>query len=284
MKKRIISITLALIMAFGSILLTTVSQGVTSAASGAGASRDAALDAISKVAETIEAAEPIRLKLSEIITDEITGFETEDDSEYDSDEAYEALEEADGYSAQLRDLLSGLNGLPDDPDTSDGKTVLAAREYLTMMLNMTTDLSELIGYSIAFTDALTILGDMDADTDSYQGLAYTIIVATEATIEALGQIDPPSYMAISHNDVILRVKELGDFGEDFFSAAMLEDPLRIYSCLYRLDRILRMLTATGENLGADLLLQMQQAERRLHGPIDVLHGELTRNLAILVEA
>ena len=284
MKKRIISITLALIMAFGLILLPAAPQGVTSAASDAGAARDAAREAISKVAETIEAAEPIRLRLNEIIESEIEGFEVEDDSEYDSDEAYEALDEADGYSNQLRDLLSGLNGLPDDPDTSDGKTVLAAREYLTMMLNMTTDLSELIGYSIAFTDALAIIEEMATDTDSYQGLAYSIMVATDTSIDALRQIDPPVYLAISHNDVILRVKELGDFGEDFFSAAMLEDPLRIYSCIYRLDRILRMLTATGDNLGADLLLQMQQAERRLNGPIDILHSELSRNLAILIEA
>ena len=284
MKKRIVSITLALIIAFGLLLLPAAPQAATSAASGTNDVRDDARGAIAKVAEIMEAAEPIRLKLNEIISEEIEGFEIDDDSEYNSDDAYEALDETDGYSEQLRVLLAGLNGLPEDPETSDGKTVLAAREYLSMLLYMTTDLSELIGYSIAFTDALALLENMDNDTDSYQGLAYTIMVATDSAIEALEHIVPPVYLAISHNDVIIRIKELGDFADDFFQAALLEDPLRIYSCIYRLDRIVRMLSTTGDNLSADLLLQMRQAERRIHGPIDVLHGELMRNLAILTEA
>jgi len=277
MLKRIVSVSLALVMALGVIILFSTIPGVTLAAGG----QDSARAAIAKVSETVDAAGPIHQKLKETIADEIASLGTENDSEPDLEESRTGLKEMEGYTEQLKGLLAGLNGLSDNPETSDGKTVRAAREYLTMLKDMTSDLSELIGYSIDLYEAVLLMDGMDVEVDGYDELAQQIWDATNATKDRLEQIKPPPYFVISHNDLIIRVTEFRDFAVDFYTAGELEDPLRIYSCIYRMDRIVRMFDICSENLDADIDMELRQAERRLNGPIALIHEELTRNLDIL---
>ena len=273
MVKKTVFVSIALVVALSIMVLVFTIPGATSATDQKGLVRTA-----------VEKAEPIYQKLKEIIAEEIESFNIEDDSDPDLDEAREGLEEMKGYTEQLDGLISSLSGLSDDPSKNDGKTVRAAREYLTMLRNMTSDLSELIVYSIDLYEAILLMDAMDADTDDYEMLAQEIWNATDATKKALEQIKPPSYLAITHRDLIARVTEFREFAVDFSYAGQLGDPLRIYSCVYRMGRIVRMFESCGENLNADMELQFKQAERRMNGSIAKIHDELTRNLAALKNA
>jgi len=250
----------------------------------AASNRQTIRDTLNKVSEVIQAADPIYQELREIIVSEIESLDIEDDSEPDIDEGEEGYNELIGYIIQLDELISDIKGLSDDPNTSEGKTVRAAKEYLNMLRNMAADLSELVRYSIDLYIAIQAMDTMDGDTEDFAELAEQVWYATDATKSLLEEIKPPAYLAITHNDMIARVTEFRDFSEDFYFACYLEDPLRIYSCIYRMNRIIRMFTICGDNLDADMTLQFKQAERRLNGPIAQLNDELSRNLELLKNA
>ena len=279
MYKRIVSVVLMLVLVLGVTVAVFAAASIT----------DATREAVAKAAEAVESAEQIYQKLKSAVMEELTAFdsEEEDEDEFDIDEAMALQKEMDGYAIQLSGLLSGLDGLPDNPDTSDGMTVLATREYLSMLRNMVNDLSELIGYSaelnLAMEAMIGTFGDDDIFED-YEEYSEILWVGCEDTRESLSKIKPPSYLEITHRDLIQRVTEFRDFAEDFYLASVLGDPLRIYSCVYRLNRISRMFGICGDNLNADLELQLHQAERRLNGPVEVLRGELTSNIAALKKA
>jgi len=253
-------------------------------ASSAVLDRQAVQESLGKISDTLDAAEPIYQKLREIIEEEIAAMGVEDDSEPDLGEAEEGYEELNGYTKQLGDLISGLSGLSNDPNTSDGKTVRATVEYLSMLRNMTADLAELVRYSIDMYHAIEPIGMMFVDTDDFAVLSEQIWSGCEATRILMEKITPPAYLAITHNDMLARVIEFRDFGEDFYYACAMEDPLRMFSCVYRMNRIVRMFEICSDNLDADLELQLRQAERRLDGPIAQLRHELTNNLEMLINA
>jgi len=253
-------------------------------ASSAASNRQAVQESLSKTTEAFNAAEPIYQMLREIIEEEIASLGIEDESEADLDEAEAGYEELSGYTKQLNDLISGLSGLPDDPNTSDGKTVCAAREYLSMLRNMSADLAEFVRYSIDMYYAIEPFEMMYLDTDDFMILSEELWNGCEETRTLMGAITPPAYLAITHNDLMARITEFRDFAEDFYIACAMEDPLRIYSCVYRMNRIVRMFEICNDNLYADLELQLRQAERRLDGPIAQLRSELTNNLETLKNA
>ena len=253
-------------------------------ASAAASNRQAVQESLDKTSEALDAAEPIYQKLHEIIAEEIASMGAEDDSEPDLDEAEASYEELNGYVKQLEGLISGLGALPGDPNTSDGKTVRAAVEYLSMLRNMSADLAELIRYSIDMYHAIEPFVMMYVDTDDYYDLAEQIWNGCEETRTLMEKIKPPAYLAITHSDMLVRVTEFRDFGEDFYYACAMDDPLRMYSCIYRMNRIIRMFEICGDNLDADLELQLMQAERRLNGPLALLRDELTKNLETLKNA
>ena len=247
--------------------------------------RTAVQESLNKISVTLEAAEPVYQKLREIIAEEIASMEAgDDDSEPDIDEAEAAYEELNGFVKQLEGYTADMITLPGDPDTSDGKTVRATLEYLSMLRNMSADLAELVRYSIDMYRAVEPLGAMYVETDDFEVLAEQIWNGCEATRVLMEKVKPPAYMAITHNDMLARIVEFRDFGEDFYYACAMEDPLRIYSCVYRLNRIVRMFDICDENLTADLEIQLMQAERRLNGPVAQLRDELTRNLETLNNA
>ena len=274
--KKILCFVLILATAFSIFL----SQMLVSAAN-----KQTVREALDKVSETMETAEPVYQKLKEIIADEIAALDMEDDdTEPDLDEAEEGYEELNGYTAQLNGLISGLNGLPDNMSTSEGKTVCAAREYLTMLRNMTADLAELVRYSIDMYYAVEPMAMIEEDPDDFETLAEQIWTGCEEVKTLMEAIKPPAYLAITHNDMIARITEFRDFGEDFYVSCYLDDPLRMYSCIYRMNRIIRMFDICDENLTADMDLQFRQADRRLSGLIEQLRNEISKNLGILQDA
>ncbi|MCL2158239.1 MAG: hypothetical protein FWH48_02400, partial [Oscillospiraceae bacterium] len=180
------------------------------------------------------------------------------------------------------ELLGGLGGLPKNLDDSVGKTVAAVCEYLTMLKNITSDFSELIAYSMRIVEAAMCFEEIDDENATYEDLANQIYIGAINALELMNQTEPPAYLAISHKDFIARIQEFQDFALDFYVANNMGDPLRIYSCLYRMGRIATMFTICGNNLNGDLELQLLQAERRLNGPVATLHDELSANFALLL--
>ena len=275
MIKKIISLALVLVLGAGILILAVPSMSF------AAGGEDSARDIVEKVDEAFGEVESVYQGLRNLISEEIAAYDSDDGHEYGAAEVVAVLSVLSGYGMKIRTLLSDLDGLTDDADTSEGKTVRAAREYLTLLLNLTTDLSELLGYALELSAALDSMASLYEEAETYQGYAQMISDVADNAIEALNMIDTPSYLVISHGDLVLRITELRDFADDYYSAAELEDPLRLYSCQYRYNRILRMFEICYDNLDEDLHLQVRQTEHRLEGPIALIHDELTHNLAVL---
>ena len=289
MNKKIMNIVIAFELIICVICFSARAPGNAAEALGAlgavaAVDRGEAHEVVEKAAEAFEAAGPIYIELEKIIEETIADDALDEDSEYDAEETEASLGEINAYSDQLRALLNDISELPDDSANSEGKTVRATREYLNSLLNITTDLSSLIKYGIELNEAMVAMDGMYVETESYQEYADAIWTTTNEVGGLLRNIQPPVYLAISHDDFANCINDFRVFAEDFYYAAELEDPLRIYSCIFRLDRIARMFEICGDDLNADLMLQIRQAERRLNGPIAVLHNELTQNLAILINA
>jgi hypothetical protein len=266
MKRNAIALKLAAVA-----LCLSLISGIASSAAG---SSD-----IEKCFADFEAAEPIFAELREFVQEEIEGFD--DDGEYDEEEAGAMLVKLREYADQLEKSISGLNGFSRDMDTGEGKTVAAVREYLAMLKNICGDMSEVIAYGIDFNDALKPMAEDDKEFESYGDFANNLYLITSESLELLREIKPPSYLAITHGDVIARVAEFRDFAADFQWATYLDDPLRIFSCEYRMDRIVVMFDKCAENINSDLLLQLKQAKRRLDESIYTLHSELSAYFALL---
>ena len=262
------------------ILVMAVSVFVPMAVTAA-SNRQTIQESLEKTTAAFDAAEPIYQRLRETIAEEIAALDVEDDSDTDLEESETGYQELIDYVKQLDDLKSGLNGLSEDMNSSEGKTVRALKEYISMLSNMSADLAELVRYSIDMYYAIEPFDMLDGDTDDFSILADQIWTGCESVRVLMEEIKPPAYLAITHNDMKARITEFRDFGEDFYYACYLEDPLRIYSCVYRMNRIIRMFDICGDNLNADIELQFAQADRRLNVIIAQLNGELAKNLETL---
>lgn len=257
--------------------------------------------AAEKANAAFDAAEPILEKLKQTVADELAGSKADEtadskadensgsnsgekDAEFDVGRAEAKREELDGYKNQLDGLLSDISGLPDDLNTNEGKTVCAVREYLTMLRDMSADMYELVGYSVDLYAALQAIGNLNSDTEDFAVLTDQIVKGTGAALEIMDKIEAPAYLDISHGDLNKRIQEFKDFGVDFQAAVEINDPLRIYSCLFRMNRIMTAFTKCGDNLNEDIRMQFNQADRRLKGPIATLHDELSQNLGLLQAA
>ena len=236
---------------------------------------------IEKISHAFESAKAINDKLHEFVLEEINTY-GDTDGEFEIQVAEEKLREIAEDLALLDTLLLSLEDLDGDMETSVGKTVLAVREYLNTLRNISLDMSELIEYSIELYRAIVVIGDVNENAQSYSQFADEIYTATSTGIAMLENLTPPAYLKITHDDLILRIKELNDFSVDFYIAAELDDPLRLYSCFYRMNRVEAQMNRCAENLDEDLLLQFEQAYRRLSGHIALLRGELTKNIDLLL--
>jgi len=250
------------------------------------ASEQTVQETLDKVSGVFDAAEPFYEQLMEIAADMADIAEDEyvfEDSYEELDiEAFEAdIQELREIAARLEELRSELSDLPDDISTSEGKTVLAAREYLTMLHNMALDLIELSQYSMELYYAIIALGELDVDVPSIQEIAESLWAVTDKSLELLEDLKPPVHMETSHQELVKRMTEFNELAVDLYSGAELNDPLIINSCIQRLGYIGRMFERYAENMMGDLDLQSRQVESRLNGPIALLHDELAQNLSLL---
>ena len=250
------------------------------------ASEQTVQETLDKVSGVFDAAEPFYEQLMEIAADMADIAEDEyvfEDSYEELDiEAFEAdIQELREIAARLEELRLELSDLPDDISTSEGKTVLAAREYLTMLHNMALDLIELSQYSMELYYAIIALGELDVDVPSIQEIAESLWAVTDKSLELLEDLKPPVHMETSHQELVKRMTEFNELAVDLYSGAELNDPLIINSCIQRLGYIGRMFERYAENMMGDLDLQSRQVESRLNGPIALLHDELAQNLSLL---
>ena len=239
---------------------------------------------IDKVTEVFESAKPIHDELIIMVGDLIDSEDSDEELALDIAEFEAELEELSSYTSQLDELLSELSALPDDIKTSEGKTVLAAREYITMLKNMFLDLIVLSRYTIDLYTAVIGLEELSDSDASLLQFATDWWDATQYVLEQMEEIFVPDYLALSHEDLTKYMREFNELGADFYHAADIDDPLRINSCIARLGRIERMFDRCFVNLMDDLELQSRQAESRLEGPIQLLRDELEQNLNLLKAA
>jgi hypothetical protein len=236
--------------------------------------------ALEKCFDAFSAAEPIFAEMQQSIQDEMNAAD-DDDSEFSPEEGEAVVKELQDYIKQLDKLISEVDGITVNAvNDAVNKTVDATRDYLTILKNISYDMHELVAYSLDFYTAVLPMEEFDDNVESYEELADEIYANTEASLEMLNKIKPPPYLAISHNDLIARVRELQDFAVDFYTAALLGDPLRTYSCVFRMNRIQVMFTQCGDNLNSDMLLQFEQAEFRLKGTVLTLRNELSAYFAL----
>ena len=247
------------------------------------ASEQSEKETLDKVSWVFDAVEPFYEQLMGLATDMVIGEDAFEDSGEEPDiEALEVdIQELKDITGQLEELRTELSGLPDDINTSVGKTVQATREYLTMLHNMALDLIELSQYSIEVYLAIIPLGEMDVDVPSIQEIAEALWEATSKSLELLEDIKPPVYLETTHQELTKRMAEFNDLGVDLYSGAEMDDPLRINSCIQRLGYIVRMFEKFSDNLMGDLDMLSRQMESRLSGPIALLHDELAENLSLL---
>jgi len=247
------------------------------------ASEQTVIETLDKVSMVFDAAEPFYEQLIGVAADMAENEDIFEDYEEDLDvEAFEAdIQELREIAARLEELRSELSYLPDDISSSEGKTVQAAREYITMLHNMALDLVELSQYSMELYLAIMTLEEMDLDVPSIQEIADVLWEATDETLELLENLKAPVYMETTHQDLVKRMAEFNELAVDLYEGAELNDPLRINSCIQRLGYIGRMFEKCGENLMEDVDLQSRQAQSRLSGPIALLHDELAQNLSLL---
>jgi len=240
--------------------------------------------AIDKVTEVFESAKPIHDELKIKVGNLADSEESDEELDLDIDEFKAELEELSHYVSQLDELHSELSALPDDINTSEGKTVLAAREYITMLKNMFLDLIVLGRYTVDLYTSVIGLEELGDNGTSILQFASDWWDATKYVLVQMEDIIVPDYLALSHEDLTKYMREFNELGADFYHAADIDDPLRINSCIARLGRIERMFERCFVNLMDDLELQSKQAESRLEGPIQLLRDELERNLNLLKAA
>jgi len=235
---------------------------------------------IDAASQAFDSAEDIFQRIKELINEE-NDPNADEDAEPDMEEAERGLHELEGYSDRLDELLSDLSGLPDDLDSSEGKTVLAVKDYLIMLKDMSSDMIEGNRYGITLYTTVMAMTFSDDDYHDIASLADRIYTGAEEALSIMQQTTPPVFLEIAHEDLRVRIQEFKEFAEDFKLAGEMEDWLRIYSCIYRMRRIEMVFTQCAENLGSDADLQIKQMEYRLNGPITLLHDELSRNLDLL---
>ena len=236
-----------------------------------------------KAGEALAAAEPIYEKLLAMVLEEIDEWDDGGD-DFDFRAVEESLAELEADLLLVETLRSSLGELRGNMDSPDGKTILATREFLTMLINISMDMQELFEYSIELMRAILVVSDIGENFDSYSHFAEKMYEATGMAVAMMNNLTPPSYLKIAHEDMTLRFGELQDFSLDLYFAAELDDPLRLSSCFSRMNRIEAQMNRCAENLDGDLLLQFEQAARRLTGQVATLHRELKSNIALLLAA
>jgi hypothetical protein len=251
----------------------------------------------------VEESDYARYGILEIAEEEMSAYYSED-ADY-SDYSYEdvlAREERNagyllGYADEADALAEELDGLSSDMSAGGGRdefyadqakflTVTAARDYLGMLSDSARDFSFVLTYDAGLYKALTPMFDwFDSEegvSDDYYLYASSASEAIAETLRLLGELEPPQALHLAHADVKLRVDEFRVLFEDFAYAVEIDDPLRIYSCRYRLDRLATDFDEASDELYNDMYIQLDRVLERMYGQIDTLRYELEVNMDAII--
>ena len=240
------------------------------------------VDAASKA---FDSAEDIYQKITAMINEQREEEEGEGDGfephAPDIGESEKIIEELEGYIERLQNLISDISSLPDETDSSEGKTVRAVKDYLAMLSDIVSVMAEGSRYGIDLFKTMEAMDIGDGGFSSISAMAQTCSGAAQKALSIMEPVTPPVFLEATHGDLMTHIYEFEKFAEDFVYAANLDDPLRIYSSIYRLRRINMMFGKCFDNLNSDSEAQSAQMKAHLNGPVMVLHDELSANLKLL---
>jgi hypothetical protein len=214
--------------------------------------------------------------------DSENGGEEEDDI----DETRVRFAALDRYIEEIDSLAGRLGGLAAANSTNAGKTLAAAREYFKMLSECSADLKTICDYYLDLYNAVYPIGSFEppestTGEEDYSLFAGQLSQVVSQSQTLLKKISVPSHIAASHDDLVKRVDEFQAFCQDFSKSVQLSDPLRLYSCIYRMSRLSTMLDKNGYNIDDDIDLQFRHAKDRLDGSISLLRNELKQNIELL---
>ena len=285
--------TLILCMIFCFSLLMGCASGVagapgtgaesrTLAASGAQIGQDVSDDkALEIIASNIAQSEEICTGLGKLID-----WMEDDDEEATQKQMQEKLDDLKVLIANLTKLRNEIDALPAGTQSGTKLTINAAREYFRRLSAVAEDSREVLAYGVELWAALDPVTNFDPPESTTEYWDYSLFagqlsMAVSQSQNMLKRASVPAYMADSHSDLVKRMDEYQSFCQDFSIAVQLDDPLRIYSCMYRMDRLEMMIGKCGDNLDEDLVLQFAQLRKRLNGSVAALRTELKSNIALL---
>ena len=190
------------------------------------------------------------------------------------------------YIAEIDALKARIDSLPSVKDPNEALVLQAAKDYFGMLERALADLASIFDYFFATQDALEPMATFEPpeittglyDYSLYAGQLSQVVGQSQAK---LAKVACPEYMKDSHADFAMRVDEYQSFCQDFSVAVQFNDPLRIASCNYRIQRLNLMLEKSNDAVTDDFNLQFHQVANRLNGSISTLRMELLANIKLL---
>ena len=236
--------------------------------------------ALTLISTNITASEKICVALGEVID------WMANDEEVSTQQMQEKHDELKLTIRDLAKLQDEINALPAGGQDGVKLTIAAAREYFRRLTALANDLSEVVAYGVELFTALepTVNFNPPESTTGYNDyslFAGQLSLAVSQSQTLLKKARVPAYLSGSHSDLVKRMDEYQSFCQDFSVAIQLDDPLRIYSCMYRMERLEMMIEKCGNNLDEDLALQFDRLKIRLGGSVASIRGELVSNIALL---
>ena len=211
-----------------------------------------------------------------------------DEGEESIEEMRERFRELDKHIAGIGELELQLNGLPASSQANALMTLDAAKEYVKLLGECSIDLKSICDYYVGLYEALDPIVSFSPPESTTGETDYSLYAGQLSQVASQSQkmlrdMHTPPYIEISHGDLVRRVDEFQAFCQDFSKSVQLSDPLRLYSCIFRLNRLMTMLGKNGENLEDDIDLQFRHTKSRMDGAVSLLRDELRRNIATLTQ-
>jgi len=216
-------------------------------------------EAVNKVIEVIKDAESI-YKYT---------IDEKEDQNLDVDKMYglfvDNAKKVEAFSAKLKDFS-------DDKTTNSGKTVLAAKDYLSTMKSVYSNVSEMIKYAQDFEKAVKPLEKADFEKQPEKMPALF-----DEAAKKLSKMDVPGGFKNSHNDFMKNFEEAQNSIKDLYDSAVAEDMIRLSSAMYRVNRIPFIITDWTKRFEAEVDIMDEQSKKTIKGPFVILHDELFSN-------
>ncbi len=227
----------------------------------------------------LDAADQYKEQLENQETNQETTPEEEEAQSVTNDRIQALRDELANIAAPLEDFREDAEDMDFAGDEAGEAVAEALDTYYEMFGDACSDMSDVFDYFIALMDALTPMMEFTdventtgyEDYSLYAGQLSYVISQSQRRISAM---DCPEYMTDSHDAFAARMDEFQAFCQDFSIAIQLNDPLALYSGIYRMQRIAMMLGKTEMAVIDDINLQYARIAERLNGSIAELRGEL----------